>query len=100
MYFVTYPILFVSLLFAGCGMVLYFELKEKIMEWNKGSAGGIFNKMAMKLPGICYASIIFCVNHMYGKLAVMLNDWGKLIHIIDMDKEDLFLLIIFANYFC
>lgn len=76
MYFVTYPILFVSLLFAGCGMVLYFELKEKITEWNKGSMGGIFNKMVMKLPGVCYASIIFCVNHMYGKLAVMLNDWG------------------------
>ena len=77
MYLVTYPVLVLSLLFAASGMWLYFEFKEKLMAWNKGSTGGILNKMFMKIPGVVYASIIFGLNNLYGKLAVIMNDWGK-----------------------
>eukprot|EP00111_Clytia_hemisphaerica_P022672 TCONS_00066722-protein len=75
MYLVTYPVLVLSLLFAAIGMWFYFEFKEKLMAWNKGSSGGLLNKMLMKIPGVVYASIIFGLNNLYGKLAVIMNDW-------------------------
>jgi len=75
MYLVTYPVLVLSLLFAASGMWLYFEFKERMSYWYKDSTG-FFSKIVLKVPGVVYASIVFCLNKLYGKIAVVMNDWG------------------------
>lgn len=74
MYLVTYPLLVLSLLFAASGMWLYFEFKEHMMLWYKDSTG-LWSRIVKKLPGVVYASLIYGLNHLYGKLAVLMNDW-------------------------
>lgn len=74
MYFVSYPVLILSLLLATSGMWIYFHFQETMSESYKNSTG-LWATILKKIPGVIYASLIFGLNNGYRKIAIHLNDW-------------------------
>ena len=76
MYCVSFPLLFLCLVFAVFGMWLYLDFQQILKNrYQKGT--GILVTMVMRIPSILYGAAIFLLNTLYSKFATKLNDWGK-----------------------
>ncbi|XP_065662021.1 anoctamin-10 [Hydra vulgaris] len=74
LYFISYPLLLISLLLVTVGMLFYFHLNEKVQKMYVNQTG-IWVILAKRAPKVAYAILVWICSNIYGKVAVILNDW-------------------------
>lgn len=77
-FFVTYPATVLSIIFAIITTQLYLKLEGKVVDSLSGYSG-IFITILTSIPTVLYTALIFKVNGYFGRIAVSLNNWGKVI---------------------
>ncbi|RWS14905.1 anoctamin-10-like protein [Dinothrombium tinctorium] len=72
-YAVSLPIVFFCLYIAFQVMLLYFQVEEAAVEYNKANPS-FFNEILTNIPGIVYALVVYAMNECYRVLATKLNN--------------------------